>query len=163
MFKLIRSGVLFLILLLAFGCVLFGLSSPSDKFDAVHAAPMPTPDKPPYTGYKGVTIGLKTDEARTKLGTPKDKSDAQDYFEISGSESVQVFYDAAKNVTAVTVTYRGKLESAPTAMSIFGEDATANADGGIFKMVRYPKAGFWISYNKIPGSDGLIMVALQKL
>ena len=126
-------------------------------------APTPAPEKPPFTGYKGITIGTKADEVRAKLGAPTDKSDEQDSFVVSGNESAQIYYDAAKTVTAITVTFTGKLDGAPTAMAVFGEAAEVKPDGGIFKMVRYPKAGFWISYNKIVGSDGMIMIALQKL
>ena len=128
------------------------------------ARTQPTPgDKPPYTAYKGVAIGMATEEARTKLGVPKDKSDTQDYFEFSENESAQVYYDAAHKVTAVTVTYSGKLDGAPKPMAVFGEDAEVKPDGGIFKMVRFPRAGFWISYNKTAGDDPLIMIAMQKM
>lgn len=128
------------------------------------AAPMPTPasGKPPYNGYKGVLIGITTDEARAKLGEPKEKSDAQDFYLFSENESALVYYDAAKTVTAVTVTYVGNLDAAPTAKAVFGENAEVKPDGGIFKMVRYPKAGFWISYNKIAGDDPLVIIAMQK-
>ena len=130
----------------------------------VSAAPFPTPaDKPPYSGYKGVSIGMKMDEARAKLGAPKDKSDEQDSYVFSDNESAQVYYDASKIVTAVMVTYSGKIDAAPTAKAVFGEDAEAKPDGGIFKMVRYPKAGFWISYNRTAGDDPMVIVAIQKM
>ena len=129
------------------------------------AVVLPTPaDKPPYSAYKGVTIGTKTDEARAKLGGPKEKSDEQDFFEFSSREAAQVYYDAATHsVTAVMVTYSGKLDGVPTPRDVFGEDAEAKPDGGIFKMVRYPKAGFWISYNKTAGDDPMVIIALNKM
>ncbi len=130
----------------------------------VSAAPAPTPgDKPAYSSYKGVAIGMTMDEARAKLGSPKDKSDEQDSFVFSDNESAQVYYNATKMVNAVMITYSGKIDAAPTAKAVFGEDADAKPDGGIFKMVRYPKAGFWISYNKTAGKDPLIIVAIQKM
>ena len=128
------------------------------------ANPLPTPgDKPAYAGYKGVAFGTPMEEARTKLGTPKEKSDTQDFYVFSDNESAQVYYGPAKTVTAMTITFTGKLDSAPTAKTVFGEDVEAKPDGGIFKMVRYPKAGFWISYNKIAGDDPMVMVAIQKM
>ena len=127
------------------------------------AVPAPTPGVPPYAGYKGVTIGTPAGEARTKLGVPKEKSDEQDFYIFSETESAQVYYDAAKTVSAIMVTYNGKLDSAPTAKAIFGEDAAAKPDGGIFKMERYPKAGFWISYNKTSGDEPIVIVAIQKM
>jgi hypothetical protein len=126
--------------------------------------PAATPiERPPFSAYKGVTIGTKADDARTKLGEPKDKSNEQDSYIFAGGESAQIYYDAAKTVTAITITFSGKLDAAPTAMSVFGENAEVKPDGGVFKMVRYPKAGYWISYNKIPGSDAVILIALQKM
>jgi hypothetical protein len=158
------------ILLFAFSFLAASLFLPS-TYTNLMAAPsifpitMPTPvEKPTYTAYKGVTIGMKTDDARTKLGVPKDKSDEQDYFEFSERESVQVYYNATSHtVTAVMVTYTGKLDGVPTPKDIFGEDVQAKPDGGIFKKVDYPKAGFWISYTKTGGDDPMIILALNKM
>ena len=126
--------------------------------------PMPTPgDAPPYSAYKGVGIGTAMDDARTKLGIPKEKSDTQDFYVFSDDESAIVYYGAEKTVTALTVTFTGKLDAAPTAKAVFGEDVPPKPDGGIFKMVRYPKAGFWISYNKILGDNHVVMIAMQKM
>jgi len=130
----------------------------------ISAVPGATPgDGPPYSAYKGVSIGMKMDEARAKLGTPKDKSDDQDSYVFSDNESAQVYYDAAKTVTAVMISYSGKIDAAPTPKVIFGEDVAPKEDGGIFKMNRYPKAGFWISYNKTAGADPMIIIAMQKM
>ncbi len=120
-------------------------------------------DNPVYSSYRGVELGMAIEDARKKLGSPKERSDGQDYYEFSDNESAQLYYDAAKKVTAITATYIGKLDSAPTAKAIFGQEAEVKPDGGIFKMVRYPKAGFWISYTKTGGDDPLIMIAMQKI
>lgn len=130
---------------------------------AVVPAVAPTPDKAPFTGYKGVSIGAKTDDVRAKLGDPKDKSDAMDMYIPSDHESVQFYYDASHFVTAIMVTYSGDLTKAPTAKDVFGEDVEPKADGGIFKMVRYPKAGYWISYNRTTGDDAIVSIAMQKI
>jgi hypothetical protein len=122
-----------------------------------------TDDNPVYSSYKGVELGMSIEDARKKLGGPKEKSDGQDYFEISDNESAQIYYDAAHKVTAITTTYSGKLDAAPTAKIVFGLEAEVKPDGGVFKMVRYPKAGFWISYTKTGGDDPLIMIAMQKI
>ena len=66
-------------------------------------------------------------------------------------------------VTAIMITYAGDLAKAPTSKAVFGEDAETNAEGGIFKMVRYPKAGFWISYNRTTGDDAIVTIAMQKI
>ena len=128
------------------------------------AAATPTPaGKGTLYAYKGFSIGATADAVRTKLGEPKDKSDAQDLYIFSEEESAQFLYDATHTVTAIMVTYTGKLTGAPTAKDVFGEDVPAKPDGGISKMVRYQKAGFWISYNRIIGDDSMISIAMQKL
>lgn len=113
--------------------------------------------------YKAIAIGSLTDDVRKKLGDPKDKSDAQDLYVFSDDESAQFIYSADKKVTAIMITFTGKLTGAPTAKDVFGEDVPAKADGGIFKMVRYPKAGYWISFNKIVGDDSMVSIAMQKM
>ncbi len=120
-------------------------------------------EKPLFSSYKGVTIGMSMDEARSKLGSPKDKSDEQDSYVFSNDETAQIYYDAAKKVNAMTVTYTGKLSEAPAPKAIFGSDAQVKPDGGIFRMERYPKAGYWVSYNKIMGDEPLILIAIKKL
>ncbi len=124
----------------------------------------PTPDDaPPFSSYKGVSIGSSLEDARVKLGNPKEKSDGQDSYEISGSESAQIYYDTSKKITAIMLTFSGKLDNAPTPKAVFGSDAEVKPDGGIFRMERYPKAGFWISYNKTGGDDPMIIIAIQKI
>lgn len=128
------------------------------------AAPMPTPDdKAQFWAYKGTSVGMAMDAARSKLGGAKEKSDSQDFYVYSDTESVQVFYDAEKKIKAMTVTFTGNTDAAPTCKAVFGEDAPPKPDGGVSKMVRYPKAGFWISYNKIAGDNPLVIIAIQKM
>ena len=121
------------------------------------------PVKPVYSEYKGVAIGTKADDARAKLGDPKDKSDTQDYYVFSGNESAQVLYDADHTVRVISINYIGKLDAAPTPKTVFGSDVAANSDGSVNKMVKYPKAGFWISYYRTGGDDPMIVLTLQKM
>lgn len=131
---------------------------------SITAVPLPTPtDNPVFSAYKGVSVGMTTDAARKLLGKAADQSDVQDSYVFSDKESAQIYYNAARIVTAISITYSGNLNSAPTPNDIFGEPVAPNPDGGIFKMVRYPKAGFWISYNRTSGSDAIVSVAIQKI
>lgn len=137
---------------------------PVKNVSAPQAAPAPAPEvKAAGYTYKGIGIGMLADEIRKKLGEPKDKTDPQDLFVFSDEESAQFLYGPDKKVTAIMVTFSGKMTGAPTAKDVFGEDVPAKPDGGVFKMVRYPKAGYWISYNKIAGDDSVISIAMQKL
>jgi hypothetical protein len=130
---------------------------------AEFAKAAPTPAASPAFSYKGVSLGMAADDVRAKLGDPKEKSDAQDLYVFSDEESAQVLYDAGHKVNAIMITFSGKLTGAPTPKDVFGEDIEPRPDGGISKMVRYPKAGYWIAYNKIVGDDSMISIAMQKI
>ena len=160
-----RYSILMLVIVLAALASAICLDPNSAATTTVEAAPVPapSPDKPAYAGYKGVLVGLTADEARKKLGNPKDKSDTQDFYVYSDNESAQVYYDATKNVSLVSVSYVGKVNGIPTPKDVFGEDVAAKADGSVFKMVRYPKAGYWISYNKTGGDDPIVTITIQKM
>jgi hypothetical protein len=123
----------------------------------------PAAEAPAYAGYKGIKIGAAMNDVRTKLGKARDTSDTEDYFVISDNESVQVLYDPDKTVRVISINYVGTKTGVPTPKEVFGEDAEAKPDGSIYKMVKYPKAGYWIMYNKTSGDDPLIMITLQKM
>lgn len=120
-------------------------------------------EKPLYHDYKGVQIGMTQEEVRKKLGSPKDKDDAQDlYLYAEEKEAAQIFYQA-KKVFAVSVSYMGLKAQAPEAKAVFGADVAPTADGRVYKMVRYPEAGYWVSYSRIAGDEPLVTVTMQKL
>ncbi|MFN0140623.1 MAG: hypothetical protein ACKVQW_11130 [Pyrinomonadaceae bacterium] len=112
--------------------------------------------------YRGISIGMKTDEVRSKLGEPKDKSVEMDMYSFAETETAQFYYES-QVVKAMMITFTGDLKAAPTPRDVFGEDAAVKEDGSIFKMVRYPKAGYWISYNRSGGTDQVISIAFQKI
>jgi hypothetical protein len=120
-------------------------------------------DKPVFIEYKGVRIGMDADEVRKKLGQPTDKGDVQDFFQFSEKESCQVYYDKVRKVTAVSVNYVGDGSGAPLPKVVLGTEIEAKADGAMYKMVRYPGSGFWVSYNKTGGEDPLVTVTMQKI
>jgi len=51
----------------------------------------------------------------------------------------------------------------PTPKQIFGSDVEAKADGSAYKMVRFTKAGYWLSYNRTGGSTPMTSITLQKI
>jgi outer membrane protein assembly factor BamE (lipoprotein component of BamABCDE complex) len=130
---------------------------------ALPAAAQNDEAKPAYTDYKGVTIGMTAEAARAKLGAPTDKSDAQDFYNVSDKQTVQVYYGADKKVSAVVVTYLDAGRAAPAPKSIFGSDVEAKADGSLHRMERYPKAGFWLSYSRTAGDSPLVVITLSKI
>lgn len=153
------AAILLFILVPAF----LGIASDRLLVPAASASAMPTPETPVYTGYKNVTIGMPMDQARAKLGTARDKSDAEDYYVISENETVQVQFDADKKVRTIAVNFIGNNPSAPAAKAVFGSDAEIRPDGGAFKMVRYPKAGYWVSYIKTAGENAMVIVTIQRI
>ena len=119
-------------------------------------------DEPPFSGYKGVRIGMTADEARKLLGNPTEKDDKQDVYSFNENETCQVYYDETKKVSAVSVTYLGG-KSIPTAKSVLGDEADARQDGSVYKLIRFPKAGYWVSYTRTSGSEPMTIIAIQKL
>jgi hypothetical protein len=120
-------------------------------------------DKPLFIEYKGVRIGMNADEVRQKLGQPTDKDSVQDFFQFSEKESCQVYYDKVRKVIAVSVNYMGDASGAPLPKVVLGTEIEAKADGAMYKMIRYPESGYWVSYNKTGGEDPIVTVTMQKI
>ncbi|HEV2911949.1 MAG TPA: hypothetical protein VGX92_01420 [Pyrinomonadaceae bacterium] len=118
---------------------------------------------PIFSEYKGVRIGMMMDEARQKMGNPQDKSDEQDFYVFNDKESAQVFYDKTHKTYAISINYLGTGGSTPTPKDVLGSEIEAKPDGSMYKMMRYPKAGFWVSYSRTAGNDPLVTVTLQRI
>ena len=142
-------------------CLLFSLVGMSAATLTSHAQ---KPDDPLFMDFKGVRIGMPTDEARKKLGSPKDKSDDQDFYIFNDTQEVQVYYDKlTKKVTAISIDFVSGANQIPTAKEIIGSEIDAKADGSRYKMVRYPKAGYWVSYSRTGGKEPRTTITMQKI
>ena len=120
-------------------------------------------EKPLYQQYRGIQIGMAADEVRKKLGAPADKSDEQDFYTLTEVESAQIFYDKTRKVMAISANFLQGAQDIPTPKALFGADLAAKADGSVYRMTRYPKAGYWLAYSKTAGDSPLITVTLQKI
>lgn len=137
---------------------------------AAHAQkprPAPAPadhaqNEPPFHEYKGVRIGMAAEDARKLLGNPTDKDDKQEVFAFSDDESCQVYYDATKKVSAFYVTFSGS-KAPPTAKAVLGEEPEAKQDGSFSKLIRFPKAGYWLSYTRTSGDAPMTIIVMQKI
>lgn len=118
---------------------------------------------PPYSDYRGVRIGMTTDEARAKLGQPSQKLEGQDFYVVSETETVQIVYDATHRVTAISVDYLGDKNGAPDYKAIVGADIEVKPNGAMYKLVRYEQLGFWVSYNRTAGNLPIVTVTIQKI
>lgn len=136
---------------------------------AVCAAQGPPPqanqektEEPPFHEYKGVRIGMTADEARKKLGSPTDKGDEQDFYSLNDNETCEVYYDEAKKVRAVKITYLGG-NAVPEPKKILGIDADTQQNGSLYKIVRFPKVGYWVSYMRTAGDSPMTLITMQKI
>ena len=118
-------------------------------------------DDPVFREYKGVQIGMTADECRHKLGTPQDKGDTLDFYAVSDTETVQVNYNAAHQVASIAIIYIGT-DKAPAAKAVLGTDLSPKADGSMYRLVRYPKAGYWVSYSRTAGDSPLVTIMMQR-
>ena len=119
-------------------------------------------NQPLFREYRGVTIGMTDEQAHAKLGAPQETSAGQEYYRRSESELAQVIYDSARRVKVIGVTYVGEA-AAPSCMEVLGEEVAAGADGAINKLIRYPVAGYSVSYYRTAGADPLVTVTIQKI
>jgi outer membrane protein assembly factor BamE (lipoprotein component of BamABCDE complex) len=119
--------------------------------------------RPTFSEFRGVRIGMSTDEARKKLGSPRDKSDVQDFYVFNDTQAVEIFYDKNHAVSAISIDFMDGASNVPSAKDVLGTEADAKADGSQYKMMRYPKAGYWVSYSRTAGSTPTTTVTIQKI
>ena len=119
--------------------------------------------EPAFSDFKGVRIGSSTDEARKKLGNPRDKGDDQDFYVFKDTQAVQIFYDKTAKVSAISIDYMNGADGIPSPKDVLGTDADKKPDGSMYKLVRYPKAGFWVSYSRTAGNSPTTTVTMQKI
>jgi hypothetical protein len=121
-------------------------------------------ETPVFSDYRGVQIGMTAATAREKLGKPKDTGDTQDYFAFGENEAATIVYDAAQHkVVTLSIDYASGATGIPLAKAVVGSEIEAKPDGSIYKMVRYPKAGYWVSYFKAAGDSPTTSITIQKI
>src|SRR5919198_996477 len=70
--------------------------------------------------------------------------------------------DEARKLFAVSVTYLGG-GSVPVPKSVLGTDIEAKQDGSLYKLIRFPKAGYWVSYTRTSGDSPMTIIVMQKI
>jgi hypothetical protein len=109
-----------------------------------------------------VTLGMSAKDARAKLGKPEEKGEAMDFFVFSEKERARLYYQDGK-VSAIIATYIGKDGGAPPPAAVLGAEIEAKPDGSLYKMVTYPRAGYWVAYSRTPGDSPMVMITMQKM
>lgn len=113
--------------------------------------------------YRGIHLGMLANEVRKKLGDPKDKSDQQDFYLFGETETAQIVYDKTGKVITISADFLTAGAGVPTCKQVLGDEVEAKADGSVYKVMRFPKAGYWLSYNRTAGNSPLTTVTLQKI
>jgi hypothetical protein len=162
--ELLRNRIGRLIFLLVGTLALIGLAPGTSHAQRTRAAALDEPEnRPAFSDFRGVRLGMPAEETRKKLGSPKDKSAEQDLYIYNDTQIVQVFYDKAGAVSAISIDYMNGASGIPTSKDVLGSDTEAKSDGSMYKMVRYPKAGYWVSYSRTAGSEPTTTVTMQKI
>jgi hypothetical protein len=147
--------------------MLLVLPSESTGAQAGATSPAPAPATsapvPLYQDFRGVRLGMTADETRERLGKPKDRDDAMDYYEFSDHQRARVYYGADKKVEAIVATYLGPESGAPAPEAIVGSSIAFAEDGSGSKKVDYPAEGYWVAYSRTAGDKPFVMVTIKKL
>jgi hypothetical protein len=86
-----------------------------------------------------------------------------DIYLFNENQAVQVYYDKTKTVSAISIDFMSGATDIPNAKDVVGADPDQRADGSSYKMVRYPKAGYWVSYSRTAGKEPTITITMQKI
>ena len=161
MTRLLRSSKFWLLgraLLVVIGFSIAGASQAQTPQKRAALAPE---EDPVFQEYRGVKIGWLADEVRKKLGSPANKGEEQDFYVFNDKETAQVLYDKGQ-VTAISIDFMNGAKEIITPQQVFGADIEAKPDGSKYKLVRYPKAGYWVSYSRTAGDTPIVTVTIQR-
>ena len=128
---------------------------------AVNAGPVVT-QQPLYADYKGVRLGMTAEEVKTKLGNPTFMDKELGYFVFSETETVQIVYDAAGKVKAISIDYQNGT-GAPVPRAVVGAELETRENGSLYKVVYYENQGFWVSYSRTTGPMIIVTITIQKM
>lgn len=128
-----------------------------------NAYSVPAANEPLYSDYKGVRVGMTAEEVHKKLGEPSQRVDDQEFYIVSDKETVQICYDKSLTVCTISIDYLGAASGAPDYKAIVGDHIDIRPDGSMWELVRYEKAGFWVSYNRTAGASPTTTVTIQKM
>ena len=125
----------------------------------------PAADEPTnsFNAYRGVQLGMTAEEVRKKLGEPKDKGTEQDFYVFNDIETAQIVYDKSQKVVTISADFLTQGPDVLTAKQVLGSEVDAKSDGSVYKLVRFPKAGYWVSFNRTSGASPMTTVTLQKI
>jgi len=120
---------------------------------------------PVLQNYKEVKIGTTDDEVRDRLGKKATIDDKDGFFYQFDDEMAQIRLDKDKKVRLISITYPSDNKNTPKFEDVFGTDVKAEpgADGMIYKLIRYPEAGYWVAYSRTAGDKPTVTITMQKM
>ncbi|HQZ82504.1 MAG TPA: hypothetical protein PLR83_04735 [Pyrinomonadaceae bacterium] len=143
-----------------------GAVSAQSSGAAAKPAATPPADRGKMSEFRGIRIGMEKNEVKKAIDKdPVVSDDSGFYYVFSDSESAQISLDDHKKVRAIAVMYSSVDASTPKLIDVLGKDATVKPadDGQVYDMVRYPEAGYWISYNRSGGDSPRVTIMIQKI
>jgi hypothetical protein len=119
---------------------------------------------PAMKAFRNVAIGMPADAVKDAFGRPKLEDKDGFLFELSDDETAQVRVDPDMKLRTLAITFM-KGKNAPSFTEVFGTgiEIKPQADGSVYHMQRYPAEGYWISYFRAAGDDGIVTLTFQKL
>ena len=160
--RLFQSRTRNLTLLLIGALTIVVLAANTSRAQRTRTSPDEPENQPTFSDFRGVRIGMATEAARKKLGNPREKSAETDFYLFNDTQAVQLFYDKTGAVSAISIDFMSGANGVPTAKDVLGTEADAKADGSVYKILRYPKAGYCVSYSRTSGSSPTTAVTMQK-
>ena len=161
--RLFQSQSRYLTLLLVGALTVVVLAANTSRAQRTRTSPDEPENQPAFSDFRGVRIGMAADAARKKLGNPREKSAETDFYLFNDTQAVQLFYDKTGAVSAISIDFMSGANGVLTAKEVLGTEADAKADGSVYKMLRYPKAGYWVSYSRTAGNSPTTTVTMQKI
>ncbi len=128
--------------------------------------PAAKPDGPAITDLKGIKIGMTKDEVREKLGKPSTSDKSSMVYTLSKIETAQIGLNSKGNVRTIALIYTDDDADTPKFEDVFGPsvEKVTKKNGSVYKLVRYPSAGFWIAYSRsIIDKKPLTTITMRKL
>ena len=118
---------------------------------------------PAMREFRKASIGIMAEDLKKAWGKPAVEDNTGYIYEFSEKEMAQVSITEDKKVDAIAVTFRDGT-GAPKAEEVFGpkEKIERKENGSVFHMVRYPEAGYWVSYLS-QGPGKMVIVTYKKL
>ena len=118
---------------------------------------------PAMAEFRKAGIGTAAADLKQAWGKPELEDKTGFIYQFSDKEMAQIALDAEQKVDTIAVTFQDGT-GAPKPEEVFGpkEKIERKEGGGLFHMVRYPEAGYWVSYFS-QGDGKAVIITYKKI